>query len=206
MSHYEGLVHATAARIEHVINRYDGEEIRQVFRLKVWQALRAWDPKDPRIVKRVRKGEFSLEELRDRYVYGCVVNQKIDLLKRDKERERLIIDAAAAAAPLADEEAQLDRFEFDQQGGQWGAEFEAVLNSAPLVPNTLNHNERLVLACMYLGYNGPQTAERLGVDRSQVASLVRSLREKMRDWRPDGAAAAPEPEPGDRSPAPALEG
>jgi RNA polymerase sigma factor (sigma-70 family) len=70
---YEGLVHKTAGIIApYVQEEYD--DIVAILRIKVWQALRAFDP------ERARQPIH-------RYVFMCVANQKKDLLKRKRRQE-----------------------------------------------------------------------------------------------------------------------
>lgn len=180
LAHYEGLVIRTSTHRKYEgIKRWDREEVRQLLRLRVWKALLAWDPAEPRTLRRRREGKAEAE-LRDAYVFGCVTNQMKDLLKRDRDRDLLV------------EDLTLNDPTFEAR--YLHSEFEATTKaatSAPLIPNTLNHDERLVLLCAYNGYNGPQSAERLGMTRGQVAMHVREIREKMRDWRPK---KTPDPE------------
>lgn len=179
-----------------ILGRHDVEEVQQVLRVRVWKALLAWNPMEPRTLKRLRRGDRTEVELRDAFVFGCVRNQMKDLVKRDRDRDLLIEDIAPAVAN------ERDKFETRYLVVEHHETYRAVEESAPLVPNTLSHDERLILACMYLGYNGPETAERLGVPRPKVANAVRSIREKMRDWRPEEEPSLP-PEPS-LSPTPAV--
>lgn len=173
LAHYEGLVIRTSTHRKYEgIKRWDREEVRQLLRLRVWKALLAWDPAEPRTLRRRQEGKAE-GELRDAYVFGCVTNQMKDLLKRDRERDLLVEDLALNDPTF---EARYLHSEFEAT--------TKAATSAPLIPNTLNHDERLVLLCAYNGYNGPQSAERLGMTRGQVAMHVREIREKMRDWRP----------------------
>jgi DNA-directed RNA polymerase specialized sigma24 family protein len=184
----------TASMYVGIIERMDFEDVCQVLRVRVWKALEAWDPTNQKTRKRLRSGK-SEEELRDAFVFGCVRNQVKDLLKRNPPRDLLIEDVA----PDTEDVALRDRFELRYLTDDPDLIFREAEDSTPLVPNTLNRNERLVLACAYLGYNGPETAERIGIDKRRIASIMRSLREKMSDWRPSpsGGAATGEVPSGD---------
>lgn len=184
LAEYEGLVISTQRKYDG-IKRWDPEEVRQLLRLGVWKALLAWDPREPRTRRRILKGENE-KKLRDAFVYGCLHNCIVDIHKRDKEQMLLIEDIAPTTQGNARERFELKHFGADHEV------FDAVEETAPHLPNTLNHNERSVMACMYLGYNGPETAEKLGLTRQQVANAVRAIREKMSDWRPK-KTVAPEP-------------
>jgi DNA-directed RNA polymerase specialized sigma24 family protein len=180
LEHYEGLVIATSVHEKYRgIKRWDVEEVRQILRVKVWKALLSWDPSEPRTRARLINGKTE-EQVRDAYVFGCVANQMKDLLKRDRERDLLVEDLAERDPTF---EARYLHSEFEAT--------TKTVTSTPLIPNTLTPDERLVLLCAYNGYNGPQSAERLGMTRGQVAMHIREIREKMRDWQPK---KTPEPE------------
>jgi DNA-directed RNA polymerase specialized sigma24 family protein len=181
LAHYEGLVIRTSIHRKYEgIKRWDTEEVRQILRVKVWKALLSWAPHtDARTQRRIAEG-VPEQKLRDAYVFGCVTNQMKDLLKRDRERELFVEDLSENDPTF---EARYLHSEFE-------ATTKAV-TTTPLIPNTLSLDERYVLLCAYNGYNGPQTAERLGMTRGQVAMHVREIREKMRDWRPK---KTPDPE------------
>lgn len=184
LQHYEGLVIKTSVRYKG-IKRYDTDEVRQLLRVKVWEALLAWDPENPKTQRRIQRGLKSEVELRDAWVYGCLANKMKDLLKRDRERELLIEDQLETDST----------FERRYLYTEADTEISRASESRPLVPNTLTSNERYVLACMYNGHNGPETAERLGLTRAQVAMAVRSIREKMRDWKPTTPRPSVSPTP-----------
>lgn len=173
LAHYEGLVIRTSTHRKYEgIKRWEREEVRQLLRIRVWKALLAWDPAEPRTRQRLTEGK-TITQLRDAYVFGCVTNQMKDLLKRDRERDLLTEDLAESDPTF---EARYLHSEFE-------ATTKAVVEG-PLIPNTLTPDERLVLLCAYNGYNGPESAERLDMTRGQVAMHIREIREKMRDWKP----------------------
>lgn len=185
LERYEGLVKKTSSMYVGIIRQMDFEDICQVMRLRVWKALEAWDPNNAKTKKKLAAGK-SERELRDAFIFGCVRNQAKDLVKRNKTQDLYIDDLAGQTD---DGDLLRDRFEFRYLQEDAELVFQEAEEADPLIPNTLSHNERLVLICAYLNYNGPETAERLGIGRRQVASTMRTLREKMSDWRPDGAAA-----------------
>jgi RNA polymerase sigma factor (sigma-70 family) len=193
---YEGLVVKTSSMYAGIIGRHDFDDIAQVLRVKVWRALEAWDPEEPRTKKKIAAGRKTEEQLRDAFVFGCVRNQVKDLLKRNKQDDLFIEDLSAPVGGQHPSPTS-DRFELRYLIDDPDSVFRDAEDSAPLIPNTLNDNERLVLACAYAGLNGPETASRIGMSKGRVASVMRSLREKLGDWRPAGnnAVAAAEPEP-----------
>lgn len=182
LASYEGLVRKTAARYEGILHRYEFEDVCQVLRLKVWRSLESFDPS--------RYTAEKVEEARDSFVFGNVRNQVKDLLKRNRNTDLLFDDlntpatgghhASTRNKTITSQEwfeSKHLRVDEDQVFGE-------VEENDPLVPSTLTLNERRVLACMYLGYKGPEIAIRLGLDRKTVATAVRNVKKKMEDWRP----------------------
>lgn len=186
--HYEGLVRKTAARYVGLV-RHDFEDICQVFRLKAWKALLAWDPTDPRIVKKVAAGE-SEDELRDRFVFMCLRNQGKDLVKRRKpETDPLFIEDFAHSnghSGLHDqrEDSSRDRFESQYLCASEEEVFGEIEGEDIILPGTLSQDERRVLVCMYLDYTQPETALRLGLSAKKVSAAAKSVREKLQHLKP----------------------
>lgn len=192
LDHYEGLVLKTSSMYVDFVNQMDFDDICQILRVKVWKALEAWDPNEPRTRKRIAAGKKSEADLRDGFVFGCVKNQVKDLLKRPKPAD-IFIEDLGTQQPSG--ENTLDRFDGKHLATDPELMFGDAEDSPPLIPNTLSHNERLVLAGAYVGMNGPEIAERIGVDKSKIAAIMRSLREKMDDWRPSAEPSAAEVTP-----------
>jgi hypothetical protein len=85
LASYEGLVCRTAqlvAGYPHV--QEDEEDIRQLLRIKVWQALEAHDPS--------KRGMQN--QTREEYVFMCVKNRVKDMLKKKVRPEDFIEDFA----------------------------------------------------------------------------------------------------------------
>lgn len=184
LASYEGLVIKTASRNARFLKSMEFEDICQVIRVKVWKSLLLWDPTEPRTKAKIRRGA-SEDKLRDGYVFGNVRNLVKDLLKMNsREMKALLIEDIAPDNSAVRGGGNRDRFEEQYLSTDAEEVFQAVEETDPLIPSTLNHNERLVLACMYLGYNGPETAQRLAMDRRKVATATRNIRRKMADWKP----------------------
>jgi DNA-directed RNA polymerase specialized sigma24 family protein len=192
LAHYEGLVRTTSNRYVGKV-RMDFDDICQVFRVKIWKALLAWDPAEPRIRRKIAEGKFTEDELRDRFVFMCVLNQGKDLTKRRKpENDPLFIEDFATHKNLAHgrtdfaegneshwfEARYLAVDDEDIFGGQ-----DDPIASAEEVAD-LNLDERRVLVCMYLQYTQPEIALRLGMSVKKVAACVKSIRAKLKEWDP----------------------
>jgi len=188
LSHYEGLVRTTSARyVGQVL--YDFDDICQIFRVKVWKALQAWDPNNPTIRRKIAEGKTEIE-LRDRFVFMCVRNQGKDLVKRRKpETDPLFIEDFAqnernGAHGEGAGSASRDRFESRYLCAEEDEVFGEIDGEDILLPSSLTSDERRVLACMYLHYSQPEIALRLGLKPKKVSAAVKAIREKLSDLKP----------------------
>lgn len=196
LSHYEGLVRKSAARYDGLV-LHDFDDICQIFRVKVWKALLAWNPKDPRILKKIAKAvkeegrdpKVVEEELRDRFVFMCLRNQGKDLVKRrDPEKDPLFIEDLAQQTEKSvngngREGDRRDRFDAkylsveDEEVFGW-------LKAKDFPIEDLTRDERRVLVYMYLDYTQAETALRLGLPGKKVSAAVKSIRTKLADLAP----------------------
>lgn len=175
IAHYEGLVRSSASRYVSIMagKGMDFDDICQVFRIKVWKALEAYDP---------TRCRTSLEK----WVFLCVRNEGKDLVKRrHPEFDALHIEDVAPVRDIATSmPSPRDAFEMRYLSADEDSAFEAVLNDKPHVPNTLNHNERRVLILMYNEYRQAEIGPKLNLSPGQVKTAVKGIRAKMADWCP----------------------
>lgn len=171
---YEGLIRTTAARYAPLVDD-DFEDVAQILRLKVWQALRAYDPS---------RSSMAVEK----YVFQCVRNRLKDLFKQqgrlNEKRGGVllhILDTAGEASEAFDAKYLC----LDQEVAFFTVEDEDVA-----LPSTLNELERAVVQLLLLDFNQTEIARHLGVSRARVRSAHASVQAKMADWHP-GHAAAP---------------
>jgi len=170
IAHFEGLVRKTAAlTVEHCEEEFD--DICQLFRIKAWKALVSFDAS-----KVLSSGGVTVEEQRDRYVYACIKNQAKDLVKRVRR----------GTTYIADHMEKDTRFEVGFMGVAEEQVFHMIEESTPLIPSTLESRERRIVTLLYLDCDYGEIGEQLGIQRKQVATLVRGIREKMADWAPPG--------------------
>lgn len=160
---YEGLIRKTAAIYSPRIQE-DYEDIVQILRVKVWRALLVYDGSRSRLPI-------------ERYVFSCVTNQIKDLLKRKRRQEVFL---GAIREDFADEFAEAY---LSVGHDQVYADVEREL---PVIPNTLTLTERQVIVRLYENAGHHQIAVELELTRGEMAATVRSIREKMGDWRPTG--------------------
>jgi RNA polymerase sigma factor (sigma-70 family) len=184
LAHYEGLVRKTAGRYIHRLEE-DYDDVCQFLRYKVWKALLSVDPEQLR--KRALTSQYTVLELRDRYVFSCIANAVKDLLKRKKHNLLFIEDHTAS---------RFDHFEtgntteFDKRYLCEQDTFTHV-DDEVLIPSTLTRAERDILLLMYLDYKPAEIAAQKAVPRKEVSAAMEAIKEKMADWRPNGSQAVP---------------
>lgn len=155
---YEGLIFTHSLR---VLGRVDDDldDIRQQYRIKVWTALVAYDP------ERCRTDV-------DRFVFFCLKNAEKDMLKRRRRPE-----------------VSLETADPSERQGAVDAEvvYAQVEAEQPLLPSTLSGLEVRAVVLLYRGYRQTEAARRLGIDARAMKRTVRSIRDKMADWKPDSS-------------------
>lgn len=164
---YEGLIFKTASMYAGFLEE-DFEDVAQILRIKAWRALMAFDS---------RRSSLPVE----RYVFSCVKNQCKDLVKK-RRRNELYIEDYAGTNDVGGGDVT-SRFEARYLSSDEGQHF-AHVDGPPLIPSTLTSFEREVVALLYLDYSQKEAAEMLGVRRNEMERAVRSVRDKMADWRP----------------------
>lgn len=164
---YEGLIHRTAGIYARYVEE-EYEDIVALFRIKVWRALESFDPSKTTIA-------------RENYVFMCVKNQAKDLVKRRKRNHAYIEDYREPTGG-----ADLNRFDGHYLAMTEERAFEELFDELPLIPSTLTDLEREVVALLYLDYTQRESADLLGVSRSEMERAMKSVRAKLADWRPAG--------------------
>lgn len=152
---FEGLVYTTARRYSDALADEDFEDIRQILRTKVWQALERYD---------AHRSAKSVQE----YVFGCVANQVKDLLKAQSRRNR-----ARGGALLHLEDLE----NFEPQIAEERA-LAAVEDQMPLPPG-LTRIERQLALLLVAGHSLTDAAEALGVSRSTARRARAGLQSKI---------------------------
>jgi DNA-directed RNA polymerase specialized sigma24 family protein len=122
----------------------------------------------------------------ERYVFMCVKNECKDIVKKVRRGDVYIEDQRG-------EVDSLDRFEARYLRADHEQVFGDVDEGMPLIPSTLSAVERRVVVMLYRDYSQAEIARALGLRRNQMERVVRSIREKMADWKPGVAAPAAQP-------------
>lgn len=164
LAHYQGLVNRTAALVAIEV-QLDADDIAQFLWIKVWRAVRDWNP------TRARPGKG-----RDDYVFMCVQDQVKDLKKRPRRREQFLADLRLESEDSWDLEHGLA---VDPDVAFAEAEDEPVQ-----LPSSLTVEERGVIELLVSGYRQAEAARFLGWPPSLMERTMRSIRLKLADWRP----------------------
>jgi RNA polymerase sigma factor (sigma-70 family) len=184
ISQYEGLVKKTASlTVEHCEEDFD--DICQLFRVKVWKALLSFDPTQ---VKDAEAKDKHGRTAQDRYVYMCVKNMAKDLVKRVRRNiismEQMVQEPGGDFAH--DHRISHDNFTSRYLSVAEDQVFQEVEEAVPLIPSTLDARERRIATLLYLDFDNGEIGQQLGIQRKQVATIVRGMREKLADWAPPG--------------------
>jgi RNA polymerase sigma factor (sigma-70 family) len=162
---YEGLVFSTARRYESLVD-HDLEDIQQLLRLKVAQALVAFDSSRTKLPK-------------ERFVFACVRNRVKDMLKA---QSRLNEARDGGQLYIEDQAPGAVSERMAVAAEQVFVEVDDELH----LPSTLTTLERAVISCWLLDEEMSQAAiaRRLRVQRVQVREAQAAIRQKMADWAP----------------------
>lgn len=171
---YEGLIFKTATLIEEFVE-IDLEEIRQRMRIKVWRALVSYSP-------------LRAKQSLDGYVFSCVVNEKKDILKQVRRYDYHMDELERQAGQSEEFEAQYLCLSVEEVFGRVGQE-------SLKLPATLTELERQVVGLLYEGWMQTEIRRGLKLSARAIDDLVRSIREKMADWRPPASERTPGPTP-----------
>lgn len=173
---YEGLIFKTASIIGPRLED-DPEDVRQVLRIKVWQALVAYDGRGGLLPD--ARGRTA----QDRYVFMCVRNQVKDLFKKKRQNTLAIEDLVAAAGAELRLRSR-DNFEEQYLSSSPEEVYGGIEDDDVLVPSTLTQLERQVVVLLYRDFRQAEVARSLGLDKRAMERVMKSIRAKMADWRP----------------------
>lgn len=174
---FEGLIAATAARYAPILD-HDEEDVRQVLRIKVWQALSAYDK------RRVRSTDADEAERIGRWVFSCVKNRVKDLLK---EQDRLNARRNGGQCYIEDVSDDFGSFEGRYLSAE-DMELRELEEASVQLPSTLTEIEVRVVRLLVLEYSGTEISLILGVSRRKVREAHAAVQEKMADWQPSSPA------------------
>ncbi|MDQ1584450.1 MAG: hypothetical protein QOF36_2504 [Microbacteriaceae bacterium] len=175
---YEGLVCSTTELHVATVN-IERDDLRQLFRIKVWQALRSYNP--------------TRSNMKEKdYVFSCVFNLAKDLHRGTKYKPRpesYIEDLAPARDSGGVERSGRDRWEAEHG---LAVERDTIFSEVEVekvpIPNTLSKVEAQVVCLLYSDYRQGEIARRLGLSKREMEGAMRGIKTKLADFKPgDGA-------------------
>lgn len=162
---FEGLVRETARQIIAGGVEMDEEDVAQLLRVKVWQAVRKHDE--------TRRRGLPLR----RYVFMCVTNVRKDIEKRPR-RHTSSIDAIRDRAHADEDGTVADWFDARFLSVDAESVYGEVDDSFEL-PDDFTPIERQVVTLRLNGYLLLEIDRKLGLSRAQREGVMRSVREKL---------------------------
>jgi RNA polymerase sigma factor (sigma-70 family) len=174
LRYYDGLVCATARRCVAFCEE-DYDDVVQVLRVKVWQALRAYDP------RRARTD-------RDRYVFMCVRDRAKDVVKK-KKRNQLHIEDLRTVGDRASQTSTTDRFDARYLCSTREENYAAIEDDDDPLAG-LDELEREIARMLTADYKQAQVARALGLQKVEMDRAMRSIRFKLAALRPLSANGA----------------
>jgi DNA-directed RNA polymerase specialized sigma24 family protein len=178
LRYYERLVFSSAARLAAQGVEMPIEDIQQVLRIKIWRALTTFD------AKRIQRADESREGARDRYVFMAVIDQSKDIYNRVRRGELFIEDLVS---DQGDNGGGVRRDTFEESHGLFSSEesvYGGVEDEGAPLPSTLTQLERHLVLLLYRDYKQSEAGRMLGLPKYELEKTMRSVREKMADWKP----------------------
>lgn len=169
---FEGLVFTTAKMHERWLG-VELEDLQQVIRVKVWEAVEAFDES-----RYPHNRDLHLRS----WVFGAVRNKMKDLIKSKVRRDKYGVHFNYI------EDERTFRSE-DALEGDAAFDYKHMRHDDPenedlALPPTLTENERAVIALIVLDYRQREIAGTLEIPISHVERAMRSIRVKMAEWEP----------------------
>jgi RNA polymerase sigma factor (sigma-70 family) len=161
LRYYDGLVCATARRCV-AFCEDDYDDVVQVLRVKVWQALRAYDPQKTRTD-------------RDHYVFMCVRDRAKDVVKKKKRNQLHIEDLRVTSTT--------DRFDARYLCSTREANYAAIEDDDDPLAG-LDELEREIAQMLTADYKQAQVARALGLQKVEMDRAMKSIRCKLAALRP----------------------
>lgn len=175
---YEGLVCSTTELHVGTVN-IEREDLRQLFRIKVWQALKSYN---------AAKSKTTEES----YVFSCVFNLAKDLHRGTKYQPRpesYIEDLAPARDSGGVERSGRDRWEAEHG---LAVERDSIFSEVEVeevpIPNTLSEVETRVMCLLYSGYSQREIVRSLALSKREMEGAMREIKVKLADFDPNDGA------------------
>jgi len=173
VARYEGLVLATATRYEGLMDD-DFDDVAQVLRTKIWQALGTFDP------RRSNQPE-------EKYVFSCLRNRVKDMLKQQyrlnerRQGQQIFIEGLTEHD---DERTSDGPFYARYLSVEADVTYAEVEDEEVALPSTLTALEVEVVGLLLEHESKTEIARRLGLSRQRIRTVTMSIQEKLADWKP----------------------
>jgi DNA-directed RNA polymerase specialized sigma24 family protein len=177
IAEFEGLVGATARQIVEGGCEVEFDDIRQLLRVSVWNALGEFET--------ARLGpRFKVDRLgrtpRQRFVYMCLWRTRYDIEKRRPKRYDSSIEVLRAPG-ARNFSTTADHFD----ARYLSVDAELFEGDELELPNTLTPVERRVVEMLVEGFSPREIEHALDLSAEHRRQATRSARERLADWRPD---------------------
>lgn len=160
---FEGVIYTTSELIVDRGVEMDFDDVRQFLRVKVWAAIERYDPARSRL-------PF------DRFVFGCIWNAKLDLLKRPRRYNESVEELRAERQDSLKFDAKYLATTDDEEIFEGQAAENILSDLSPL--------ERQVVELRSTGLMLAEIEAELGLAPGQVQSTMRAVRKKLAHLRP----------------------
>lgn len=192
LAHYEGLIFSTARMLKGHVEE-EQEDVQQILRIKAFRALLSYNPGRMRGVDIPCASVPACRCPRCRFVFMCVRDQAKDLAKR-RRRGELHIEELVRTSDSSGLESR-DWFDDRYLSTTHEQVYGTVEDDGAMLPNTLSSEEREIVLMLYREHRQTEIARTLGLGKREMEKAMRSVREKLADWRPVAPARLlPEPD------------
>lgn len=185
----EGLVKETASQMLEAGLPMEFEDVAQLLRIKVWKAAQRFDQ------RRADEGEFFHQAIDrygrtpiERFIFGCVLNMRKDIEKKPRHYLSSIDELRDLQVKHGLDAGQRDRFDARYLSTDHEQVFGEVEDDLPL-PSSLTKLERQVVELRLEGLMLFEIDRALSLSRAQRERVMRSIREKLADWKPESPPA-----------------
>jgi RNA polymerase sigma factor (sigma-70 family) len=166
---YEGLCRRFASNVVGFVPDLDFDDLCQLSRLKAWRALASYD----------RAHDAGLTEYR--YVSMCLKNLEKDLKNRVRRPVGYIEDLGRQSR--LDVEARLLSSSAEEVYA--GVEDEHEVRAIVEDLAELEPVEAEIVVRLYVGWSQADVARAMNIEKHVMVRVMRSIRLKLHDWRPD---------------------
>lgn len=194
---FEGLVHTTAIQVNAAGVEMEVEDLKQVFRITIYQAVMKFS------------GDKSNGMNLRRFCFMCLTNRRKDLEGRHARRYNTSLDELREADIVNSGLPYPDVFDAKYLSVDRDLVYFEIEEAELHLPNTLTAVERLIANMRFDGASWGDVDLALGLSPKARQRVVKRLRVKLAEWIPTPRASAvqsaPEPVEPRVAPSPAVQ-